>query len=93
MTALVSNFVRQCSNPNDSMQAENGHWRINRPYRIHWGYEFTLHTTAAANTHSDPQKQLRLSFQLKVVASIVLMDNIPQPRPATLSVNAALFSS
>ena len=79
MTALVSNFVRQVSNPNDSMQAKNGHWIINRPYRIHWGYEFTLHTTAAAaaaaaaaaNTHSDPRKQLRLSLQPKVVAHCI----------------------
>ena len=74
MTALVSNFARQVTNPNSSMQAKNGHWRMNRPYRIHWGYEFTLHTAAAAaaaaaaNTHSDPQKQLRLSLQPKVVA-------------------------
>jgi sigma54-dependent transcription regulator len=30
-----------------------------------------LHTTAAANTHSDPQKQLRLSFQPKVVAHCI----------------------
>ena len=69
MTALVSNFARQVTNPNSSMQAKNGHWRMNRPYRIHWGYEFTLHTAAAAaTTHSDPQKQLRLSLQPKVVA-------------------------
>ena len=42
MTALVINFVRQVSNPDNAMQAKNGHWRMNRSYRIHWGYEFRL---------------------------------------------------
>ena len=49
------------------------------------------------------QQGAQLSFQYEPIealwcialrgVNIVLMDNIPQPRPTTLSINAALFSS